>query len=137
MGCLSLLQGIFPTKGSIPGLRCTVLLSMCVCACKLNCVQLFVTLLDGSLLGSSARGLPMQEHWSGLPFVTPRDLPDPGTDPRLCVCFGRWIRNYCSTWEGHWHLHLWRNTKLFKSHNHSQTHENVEGFLINHLRTGG
>ena len=58
---------------------------VCVCVCKLNCVQFFVTLLDGSLLGSSARGLPTQEHWSGLPFATPRDLPDPGTDPRLCV----------------------------------------------------
>ena len=26
-------------------------------------------------------GLPRQEHWSGLPFPSPRDLPDPGIKP--------------------------------------------------------
>ena len=24
---------------------------------------------------------PRQEHWSGLPFPSPRDLPDPGIEP--------------------------------------------------------
>ena len=27
-------------------------------------------------------GLPRQEYWSGLPFLSPRDLPDPGIEPR-------------------------------------------------------
>ena len=27
-------------------------------------------------------GFPRQEYWSGLPFLSPGDLPDPGTDPR-------------------------------------------------------
>ena len=26
-------------------------------------------------------GFPRQEHWSGLPFPSPGDLPDPGTEP--------------------------------------------------------
>ena len=26
-------------------------------------------------------GLPRQEYWSGLPFPSPRDLPEPGTEP--------------------------------------------------------
>ena len=26
-------------------------------------------------------GFPRQEDWSGLPFPTPGDLPDPGTEP--------------------------------------------------------
>ena len=26
-------------------------------------------------------GFPRQEHWSGLPFATPGDLPDPGIEP--------------------------------------------------------
>ena len=26
-------------------------------------------------------GFPRQEHWSGLPFPSPRDLPDPGMEP--------------------------------------------------------
>ena len=25
-------------------------------------------------------GFPRQEYWSGLPFLTPGDLPDPGTE---------------------------------------------------------
>ena len=37
-----------------------------------------------------------QEYWSGLPFFSPRDLPDPGIEPRfpalqvdICVCVWR------------------------------------------------
>ena len=26
-------------------------------------------------------GFPKQEYWSGLPFPSPRDLPDPGIEP--------------------------------------------------------
>ena len=27
-------------------------------------------------------GFSRQEYWSGLPFPSPEDLPDPGTEPR-------------------------------------------------------
>ena len=27
-------------------------------------------------------GFPSQEYWSGWPFPSPRDLPNPGTEPR-------------------------------------------------------
>ena len=27
-------------------------------------------------------GFPRQEYWSGLPFPSPGDLPDPGIEPR-------------------------------------------------------
>ena len=30
-------------------------------------------------------GLPRQEYWSGLPFSSPGDLPNPGIDPRSPV----------------------------------------------------
>ena len=29
---------------------------------------------------------PRQEYWSGLPFPSPGDLPDPGIEP---ICIGR------------------------------------------------
>ena len=32
---------------------------------------------------SSSMGFPRQEYWSGLPFPSPRDLPDPGIEPRF------------------------------------------------------
>ena len=27
-------------------------------------------------------GFPRQEYWSGLPFLSPGDLPDPGIEPK-------------------------------------------------------
>ena len=37
--------------------------------------------VDYSLPGSSVRGFSRQEYWSGLPFPSPGDLPDPGMEP--------------------------------------------------------
>ena len=37
-------------------------------------------------------GLSRQEHWSGLPFPSPGDLPDPGMEPvSLCLLYRRWV----------------------------------------------
>ena len=36
---------------------------------------------DCSLPGSSLRGFPRQEYWSGLPIPSPRDIPDSGIEP--------------------------------------------------------
>ena len=33
------------------------------------------------MLGSSVHGFPRQGYWSGLPFPSPGDLPDPETEP--------------------------------------------------------
>ena len=30
-------------------------------------------------------GFPRQEYWSGLPFPSPGDLPDPGVEPTSLV----------------------------------------------------
>ena len=37
--------------------------------------------MDGSLPGSSVLGFPRQEYWSGLPFPSPGDLPNPAVEP--------------------------------------------------------
>ena len=37
--------------------------------------------MDCSLLGSSVMGFSRQEYWSGLPFPSPGDLPEPGIKP--------------------------------------------------------
>ena len=34
-----------------------------------------------SCQASLSMGFPRQEYWSGLPFSSPGDLPDPGIDP--------------------------------------------------------
>ena len=36
-------------------------------------------------------GFPWPEYWSGLPFPTPRDLPDPGIKPTSPVLAGRFF----------------------------------------------
>ena len=37
--------------------------------------------MDYSPPGSSVPGFPSQEYWSGLPFPSPGDLADQGTEP--------------------------------------------------------
>ena len=37
--------------------------------------------MDCSPPGSSVHGILHQEYWSGLPFSSPGDLPDPGIEP--------------------------------------------------------
>ena len=37
-----------------------------------------------------ALGFPRQEYWSGLPFPTPGNRPDPGIEPALLVCLLHW-----------------------------------------------
>ena len=45
-------------------------------------VCLFATPMGYRPPGSSVCGLSKQEYWSGLPFPSPGDLPDPGNEPR-------------------------------------------------------
>ena len=37
--------------------------------------------MDFSQPGSSVHGVSRQEHWNGLPFPSPGDLPKQGTEP--------------------------------------------------------
>ena len=46
-----------------------------------------------------------QEYWSGLPFPSPEDLPDPGTEP-LVSCISRWILYHWATKEALSFLYL-------------------------------
>ena len=49
---------------------------------SLSCVQLFVTLWTVAHQPPLVMGFSRQEHWSGLPFPSPRDLPNQGIEPR-------------------------------------------------------
>ena len=48
---------------------------------SLNCFQLFVTPGTVACQAPLSMGFPRQEYWSGLPFPSPGDLPDPGIKP--------------------------------------------------------
>ena len=48
----------------------------------LSCVRLFVAPCPVAYKAPPSMGFSRQECWSGLPFPSPRDLPDPGIEPR-------------------------------------------------------
>ena len=52
---------------------------------KVSVAQLCPTLCDPmdsiALQAPLSKGFSRQEYWSGLPFCSPGDLPNPGTEP--------------------------------------------------------
>ena len=53
---------------------------VCVCAQWLNCVCFFVTPWTVSHQAPLSMEFSRQEYWSGLPFLSPGELPDPGIE---------------------------------------------------------
>ena len=49
---------------------------------SLSRVRLFVTLWTVAHQAPPSLGFSRQEYWSGLPFPSPGELPDPGIEPR-------------------------------------------------------
>ena len=45
-------------------------------------VRLFATPWTIAHHASPSMGFSRQEYWSGLPFASPEDLPDSGTEPK-------------------------------------------------------
>ena len=69
----------------------------CTCAYVLSRFShvRFCDPMDGSLPQSPLSiGFSRQEYWSGLPCPPPRDLPDPGIEPRSPALVGGFF-----TWE--------------------------------------
>ena len=58
------------------------MLSACMHVCSVaSVVSDSCNPVDCSLPGSSAVEFSRQEYWSGFPFPSPGDLPDPGIEP--------------------------------------------------------
>ena len=49
-----------------------------ICVCVFSSIQLFVTPQTADLQAPLSMGFPRQEYWSGFPFPSLEDLPDPG-----------------------------------------------------------
>ena len=52
-----------------------------VCVWSLSHVRLFATPWTAAHQAPLSTGFPRQEYWSGLPFLFPGDLPNPGIEP--------------------------------------------------------
>ena len=48
---------------------------------SLSCVQLFATPWTVAYQAPLSMGFSRQGYWSGLPFPSPEDLPNPGIEP--------------------------------------------------------
>ena len=49
---------------------------------SLSCVRLFATAWTVAYQTPQSMELSRQEYWSGLPFLSPGDIPDSGIEPR-------------------------------------------------------
>ena len=76
-------SGATLVNGTVPELRYFAHNSGCVRVCSvLSRVRLFVTPWTIACQAPLSMRFPRQEHWSGLPFPPPGDLPDPGIEPK-------------------------------------------------------
>ena len=53
----------------------------------------FATLQTAACQAPLSVGFPREEYWSGLPFPSPGDLPDPGTEPASSALADRFFTN--------------------------------------------
>ena len=49
---------------------------------SLSCVRFFATPWTIAYQAPLSKAFSRQEYWSGLPFPSPGDLPEPGNEPR-------------------------------------------------------
>ena len=75
-------------------------------ACVLSCVRLFAILWTVAHQAPLSMGYSRQEHWSGLTFPPPGDLPDPGIKPTSLMSpalasgfLFYFIFYHCATWK--------------------------------------
>ena len=71
------------SPGKNTGVGCHFLLQCMKVKSESEVTQLCLTLsdpMDCSLPGSSVHGFSRQEYWSGVPFPSTGDLPDPGIE---------------------------------------------------------
>ena len=56
-------------------------LCVCVCVKSLSRLRFFATPCTVARQDPLSMGFSRQEYWSGLPFPSPGDLPNPGIEP--------------------------------------------------------
>ena len=59
----------------------SILVCVCVSARRVWSYPTLCHSMTVALQASLSMGFPRQEYWSGLPFLSPADLPDPGIEP--------------------------------------------------------
>ena len=72
-----------------------------MCAKSLQSCQILCDPVDSSPPGSSVYGISRQEYWSGLPFISPGDLPNSTIESRSpALQVGSLLTELLGKWEG-------------------------------------
>ena len=82
-------------------IHCQILILVLVCVCLISCSVMSDSLQPHGLQPTRLLCLwnfPVK-NWSGLPFPTSGNLPDPGIESASLVLAGGWIPYHCATWE--------------------------------------
>ena len=58
-----------------------------------GCSVMYDSVIQWTVVGQAplTMGFPKQEYWSGLPFRSPGDFPDPGNEPVPSALAGRFF----------------------------------------------
>ena len=77
-----------------------------MCACTVSHVQLFVTPWTVACQAPLSMGFPREEYWSGWPFPSPGNLPNPGIEPGSPTLAGGFLPSWATeeTWINIKHL---------------------------------
>ena len=65
-------------------------ITLMVCVQSLSCLTLFATPWTEARQAPLFMGLPRQKYWTGLPFPSPGNLPNPGIKP-MPLTLGSWF----------------------------------------------
>ena len=79
LGCMPIIS-VFYLEYYFP-FTFQVIIDICVCVKLLSRVRLFATPWTVTRQALLSMGFSRQEYWSGLPFPSPGDLPNPGMEP--------------------------------------------------------
>ena len=88
--------GIYSDTGSMWSKKmksCILLLDYSDCCCSVSKLYqtLFVIPWAVAYQAPLSMGFPKQKYWSGLPFSSPGDLPNPGIEPTFLALAGRFF----------------------------------------------
>ena len=95
----------------------------CMCVCTFSRIQLFLTPWTVPCQAPLTIEFTRQEYWSGLPFPSPGDLPDPGIETASLMSLALTGEFFISRATGKpLHMHTCVQKIKFKHHTHTHTH---------------
>ena len=94
----------------------SILNQLCAVVGHFSRVQLFAILWTVACQAPLSMGFPRQEYWSGLSFLPPGDLPDPGIEPASPALAGRFFTTSTTSEVPRAHFKIIKNLMITLPH---------------------